>query len=105
MKFNSRFWIATAIILIVNGWAITAMRASLYSGGDPSFSPHLSAMQMTVMLLLIVMLDISTLFYLFVKTLSSQRAKPAAPTLTPRSVFTAPIVAKVKSHPLPPLRR
>lgn len=109
MKINSSFWTAAAIILILNAWAITSIRSSLYNDGNSPAAPTLSTSEISVTLLLMVVLDMTTLFYLISKAPSwhtTNQSTAPHKTASVAKVYTAArVIPKVKSHPLPPLRR
>ncbi len=104
MKTNQRIAIAIAIVVIVSLSTIAVIGSSAYAGSESA----LSVTALSIILLGAVVINLTALFYIVSNVPAWHIAHKLTPQPTvepPPKVFTAPIVAKVKSHPLPPLWR
>ncbi len=107
MKTKWRILIATAILVIVSLSTITVIRSSIFTGSASSPIVVLNANALSITLLVAAVIKMTALFYIIAnappryKEYASQHTIPSHAKV----YSAAPIVPKVKSHPLPPLWR
>ncbi len=108
MKINWRLPIAIAIIVIISLWTIMLLRSNTATGSAAFANPAISTV-LNITLLVTAVIASGPLLYIissaraYVKRTTSSSAPSADQALT--ETTAAPIIAKVKSHPLPPLWR
>ncbi len=109
MNINWRLPIAIAIIVIISLWTIMLLRSTAATGSAGLANAALSSTVLNITLLVTAVIASGPLLYIissaraYVKRTTSSSAPSADQART--GTTAAPIIAKVKSHPLPPLWR
>jgi len=105
MNINWRLPIAIAIIVIISLWTIMLLRSTAVTGSAAGANPAISSTVLNITLLVTAVIASGPLLYIISSTRAYlKRTVPNADQARPGTT-AAPIIAKVKSHPLPPLWR
>ena len=107
MNTKWRRLIAAAILVIVSLSTIAVIRSTTFTGSDESLNLMLNTNALSITLLVAAVIKMTALFYIIANAPSRYTEIASQHTIPSHAkVYSAaPVVPKVKSHPLPPLWR
>ena len=105
MKINWRLPIAIAIIVIISLWTIMLLRSTAATGSAAFANPALSSTVLNITLLVTAVIASGPLLYIISSARAYVKRTTSGADQARTGTTAAPIIAKVKSHPLPTLWR